>query len=359
MMNLYASWIYRWERLLTMRDLNRRIFPFDWGLEWLHSDGKIPRVDPLSYVRQHARAALEDSDSYFDPPPMKDWTLQEQQLTFPAPVQSLHSENNTVYCRLFPATGSGKAVIVVPQWNASSDSHVGLCRVLQKCGVTTVRLSMPYHEQRLPEKMRRADYMVSPNIGRTIHATRQAVLEVRQLVHWLREQGYKRIGVVGTSIGSCVTYLAFVHDPSICTAVFNHVSSFFADVVWTGLSTRYIRWGLEGNISLEDLRECWAPISPWFFIDRLKSRHRSHLMITAKYDLTFRPELSEKVFERYKAQGIPCQKVVLPCGHYTTAAFPFKYLDGWHICRYLMGRLSGYPQEDGDESSLDGASGGR
>ena len=80
---------------------------------------------------------------------------------------------------------------------------------------------MPYHEQRLPPDMKRADYMVSPNIGRTVHATRQAVLEVRQLVTWLKEQGYERIAVVGTSIGSCVTYLAFVHDPSICTAVFN------------------------------------------------------------------------------------------------------------------------------------------
>jgi hypothetical protein len=188
--------------------------------------------------------------------------------------------------------------------------------------------------------MKRADYMVSPNIGRTVHATRQAVLEVRQLVTWLKEQGYERIAVVGTSIGSCVTYLAFVHDPSICTAVFNHVSSFFADVVWTGLSTRYIRWGLEGHISLKDLRQCWAPISPWFFIDRLKTCSRPHLLITAKYDLTFRPELTEKVLHQYQSQNIPHQRIALPCGHYTIATFPFSYMDGWHMCRYLVAQLS-------------------
>lgn len=339
-MNPYASWIHRWERSLTMRDQNRKIFPFDWGLEWIHSDGDVPKVDPLSYIKEHAQTVLEDSDSYFKPPPIEDWILEEDQLTFSAPFQSIYPENNTVYCRLFPVKSSEKAVIVVPQWNASSDSHVGLCRVLQRCGITAVRLSMPYHEQRLPEKMKRADHMVSPNIGRTIHATRQAVLEVRQLANWLRGQGYKRVGVMGTSIGSCVTYLAFAHDPSICTAVFNHVSSFFADVVWTGLSTRYVRWGLEGKVSLADLRECWSPISPWFFINRLKNCYRSHLMITAKYDLSFSPELSNKVFERYEAEKIPYQKVVLPCGHYTTALFPFKYLDGWHICRHLISGLS-------------------
>jgi hypothetical protein len=31
--------------------------------------------------------------------------------------------------------------------------------------------------------------------------------------------------------------------------------------------------------------------------------------------------------------------VVLPCGHYTSATFPFNYLDGWHMCRYLVNQL--------------------
>ena len=187
--------------------------------------------------------------------------------------------------------------------------------------MTAARLSMPYHDQRRLPDMKRADYMVSSNIGRTLHATRQAVLEIRQLAWWLREQGYDRIGVMGTSIGSCVTYLAFVHEPLISTGVFNHVSSHFADVVWTGLSTRYIRWGLDGHISLEDLRHCWAPISPWFYVDRLKDRNRPHLLITAKYDLSFRPELSQKVFDQYDSHGIPDQRAVLRALHHRHLPF--------------------------------------
>ncbi|MCZ6769119.1 MAG: hypothetical protein O7D93_07725 [Acidobacteria bacterium] len=339
-MTLYQRWIHRLEHKLTLRDPHRRIFPFDWGLEWVKNSHNPGETDPLTYLKRYAQEALGDSTAFFNPPPLQDCAIEDDVLTMATPTPSPHRENNTVYCRLFRARRSEAAVIVVPQWNADPQSHVRLCQIFKRFGITALRLCLPYHEQRLPAQMQRADYMVSPNIGRTLHATRQAVLEVRQLVAWLREQGYKQIAVMGTSVGSCVTYLAFVHDPSICTGVFNHVSSLFADVIWTGLSTRYIRWGLEGNISLADLRECWAPISPWFFIDRLKKCSRPHLLITAKYDLTFRPELTEKVLHQYQIHDIPYQRVVLPCGHYTTARFPFKYLDGWHMCRYLIRQLS-------------------
>ena len=341
-MNVYKHLLERRERSLTLRDTNRRIFPFSWGLRWISSNGEGPPQpgDPLGCIKECARKALSDSDSFFEAPPIRQWSLEGDLLTFATPTPSYYPENNKVYGRLFEARGSKKAVIVVPQWNADRNSHVRLCQFLSWAGITAVRLSLPYHEQRRPAEMIRADHMVGPNIGRTLHATRQAVLEVRQLAAWLRQQGYERVAVMGTSIGSCVAYLAFVHDSSLCVGVFNHVSSFFADVVWTGLSTRYVRWGLEGYIGLEDLRECWAPISPWFFIQRLKDRSRPHLLITARYDLTFRPELSEKVFRQYDACRIPYQAAVLPCGHYTTATFPFQYLDGWHICRFLMRQLS-------------------
>jgi hypothetical protein len=36
---------------------------------------------------------------------------------------------------------------------------------------------------------------------------------------------------------------------------------------------------------------------------------------------------------------MPYQRVILPCGHYTLAHFPFNYLDGWHMCRYLRSQL--------------------
>lgn len=337
-MTFYQRYIYNRERRLTLCDTNRQIFPFEWGLEWL--DGSDKDEDPLTCLKGYAEKSLQESPTFFRPPPIRNWRLQNGLLTFSTPTLTSYPGNNTVYCRVFPAPNSRKAVIVLPQWNSDARSHIVLCRILQTFGVTAARLTLPYHEQRLPPGLKRADYLVSPNIGRTLHATRQAVLEVRQLADWLWQQGYRRIAVMGTSLGSCVAFLAFAHDPLICTGVFNHISSFFADVVWTGLSTRYVRWGLQRHISLEDLRHCWSPISPWHFIRRLKERPRPHLLISAAYDLSFLPALSDKVFEEYHAQRVPLQSVRLPCGHYTTATFPFNCLDGWHICRHLVGALS-------------------
>lgn len=334
-MNTYGRWIERRERTLTLRDRSRRILPFDWGLECL---GRAGGGDPLSQVKRYARTALADHRFYESTPPQNPRRSGDR-LTFRTPVESDYPVNNTVHARIFPGPDRRRAVVVVPQWNADATSHVGLCRLLTRLGITAVRLSLPYHEHRLPPGEVRAEHMVSPNIGRTLQATRQAVLEVLQAARWLRDEGYEHVGVVGTSIGSCVTFLAFVHDPLIETGVFNHVSSSFAQVVWTGLATRYVRWGLEGYIARDDLEHCWAPISPWYFIPRLREARRPHLLITARYDLTFTPELSQQVFLRYRGHGIPFDRVELPCGHYTTARFPFICMDGWHITRYLHRHL--------------------
>ena len=49
-------------------------------------------------------------------------------------------------------------------------------------------------------ELERADYAVSANIGRTIDATRQAVIDVRSCADWLESQGYERIGWSGPAL---------------------------------------------------------------------------------------------------------------------------------------------------------------
>ncbi len=58
-------------------------------------------------------------------------------------------------------------------------------------------------------------------------------------------QGFERIGILGTSLGSCLSMLTAAHEPRIRAQALNHVSPWFADVVWRGLSTRHVRAGLE------------------------------------------------------------------------------------------------------------------
>src|SRR5207253_10935661 len=234
-----------------------------------------------------------------------------------------------------------RAVLVVPQWNAQPESHVELCRVLNRLGISALRLTMPYHEERRPPELERADHLVSSNIGRTIQSVRQAALDARAGVRWLAEQqGFERIGVIGTSIGSCTAFLAFAHEERINVGVFNHVSGYFADVVWRGISTQHVKQGIETDLTLEELREFWKPISPVPFVPRLlEMKPRPMRFIAARYDLTFPVDLSKQVIAEVKSRGIDLDVVWLPCGHYTTAEMPWKAIDAWKIATFMRKHL--------------------
>ena len=282
------------------------------------------------------------SDEFYTAPRLSSADFDGRQLEFDSAVQSPHSENNRVRLTVYPArTQNGerptRAVLVLPQWNADEGGHVGLCRALARFGITAVRLVLPYHERRRPSDLLRADFIVSANLGQTLASNRQAVLDAKRAIDWLEDQGYSRVGIMGTSLGSCLSMLTMSHDPRIRAGVFNHISPWFADVVWRGLSTEHVRAGLEGHITLDRLRDYWAPISPWPFIDRV--RDRKILLIYARYDLTFPVDLSRSFLAEFDRRAVPHDTAVLPCGHYTTGQTPFKFLDGYYIVKHFVRNL--------------------
>ena len=348
MKTAYARLMRNWENKLCFRATNRVVRPFDWGLEWSRNwpcAHRYPRNghDPEGYLRALNRVAIEHSHEFFGYRPPADFALDGKLLRFTSPVHTPYPENNVVHGQWFPAQHkSGRkrcAAVVLPHWNASAGQHGALCRGMAKLGISALRISLPYHDYRMPAELQRADYAVSSNIGRTIDATRQAVIDVRACADWLQSQGYDRIGIVGTSLGSCYAYLASAHDERFRVNVFNHCSTYFADVVWEGLSTRHIREGLESEITLERLRDAWMAISPPNYRDLYASQPKKSKFIYAKYDTTFPPHLSEQVVQHARESNLDHEVVVMPCGHYTLGETPFKFIDGYHICAYLKRHL--------------------
>jgi hypothetical protein len=328
-----------WERQLASVDTDRVVRPFEWGLDWIGLDQTTG--DPLAGLLDWSTRATADSDGFFSAEPTDAYESRDGVLRFPSALRTPFEANNTVVARVFPpasgTSGPRRAVVVLPQWNADAEGHVGLCRLFARFGLTAVRLCLPYHDVRRPPHLTRADYIVSANVGRTLHANRQAVLDAKRVVDWLERQGFDRIGIMGTSLGSCLAMLTMAHDDRLRAAAFNHVSPYFADVVWRGLSTQHVRAGLEGQVTLDDLRRCWMPISPWPFVDRV--RGRSLLLVYARYDETFPVDLSRAFVREFVRQGVEHETTVLPCGHYTTGKTPFKYLDGYALTRFFVRRL--------------------
>jgi len=341
--------MHHFERRLHARDIDARVsHPFDWGLEFISAGhGSIHNSHSArQFIKEFNAETLAHSDSFYTPAPSRESDFEFSApepvfhpqffwLKFPSAINTPYEKNNLAHARFFPADKGDCAVIVSPQWNAKEDSHVALCRGLNRFGVSALRLSLPFHDRRMLDGFTRADFLVSANIGRTIQAVRQAALDIRRAADWLFFQGYKRVGVIGTSIGSCVSWLAFIHDERLEAGVFNMVSSWFGDVVWRALTTTHIRRSLETELTAEEAREVWKTISPSAYTNKLGDLRRPALLISTKYDLTFLPDLARIFFDDCERHGVSIHKVFLPCGHYTIGQTPFKYIDAFHIINFF------------------------
>jgi hypothetical protein len=230
-------------------------------------------------------------------------------------------------------------LVVLPQWNSDANGHVGLAKLLNRFGISALRMTMAYHAERMPAELERAEYHVSSNIGRTIHASRQSVVDARACLDWLEQRGYSRVGILGTSLGSCIAFIAAAHDARVRVGIFNHVSMYFSDVVWTGLSTQHVRQGFGDVVSQDDLRRYWSVISPASYLKRFQGRAIESLLIWAGHDTSFLPVYSQQVLENFRELKLAHQVFRLPCGHYTTGRFPFKLMDGLAMCRFAARHL--------------------
>ena len=386
--------MYEWETRLTMRDENRVVRPLEWGFEWvepfLREHGYAEALPGPEIVCDPAKAEaamvrinqflIHHSDEFFSYKRPTDFRLEErhpelfptnvrpetlaqdaalkqlaaegkipraQFLRFTSPERTPYPENNLVNARWYPAPEHKdpkrpkQAIVVMPQWNADAFSHNSLCTIFNKMGISALRLSKPYHDIRRPTELERSDYAVSANIGRTISACRQAVVDIRCCLDWLEEQGYEHFGVLGTSLGSCYAFLASAHDPRIRVNVFNHASTAFGDVVWAGQSTRHIQQALaEAGLSQDRTRALWAATSPCSYYDKIVSPEaagslKKVLVVHANYDLTFPLQYSLEVLQSFKRIGLDFESRTLPCGHYTTGETPYQYIDGWYMGSFV------------------------
>ncbi len=387
---LYAKWMYAWETALTTRDENRVERPLEWGFEQLAEvgghdaatqveRGEATPVEAMAALNERLVANAEEFFGYVTP---SDFRLEERHpelyptnvrpetlaeerewrrkaeagelrrapfLRFTSAVRTPYAENDQVNARWYkaePRPGEDgrlrprQAMIVLPQWNADAFSHNAFAAIFERFGVSTLRLSKPYHDVRRPAELERSDYAVSANVGRTLNAARQAVADIRSCCDWLEAQGYEQIGVLGTSLGSCYAFLAAAMDPRLRVCAFNHASMSFGDVVWEGQSTRHVQSALQhAGLDQAAARRIFACISPSRFMDRYartaKGNGRQTLVVHATYDLTFPLAGSLAVLRGMEEHGIVHVSKVLPCGHYTTGETPYKYIDGWYLGSFV------------------------
>jgi hypothetical protein len=344
-MTWFEQQIRRYEHRRWAAEPNRRSLPFAWGLE--HIGGSADERDPRGFLRRFVEETVTHSDEWFACETPKDYALSAGGegapwngiLEFTSSIRSPWAENNRVHSRYFAARENGPAVVVLPQWNADYSAHVNVCRWLNRLGITALRLSLPYHDRRAVPGHVKAEHIVGPNIGLTLQANRQAVCDARCCLRWLAALGHGPLGILGTSLGSSISCITASHEPLIRAGALLHVSTYFGDVVANGLTTMNVWESLRANVTEEEIRHFWAPISPMPYIAKLAGTNAKLIAFSGRYDPTFWYEFSQGFVSAVRGNGVDCKFVDLPCGHYSLGEAPFKWIVGWRFGKFLQKHL--------------------
>ena len=120
-------------------------------------------------------------------------------LRFTSPVRTSYPENDEVNARWYPAASFTRKA--APGAHRSSPVECRCILPQRRCALSSIALgsaayvmSKPYHDIRRPAELERSDYAVSSNLGRTIAACRQAVVDIRSCLDWLQQQGFEQFG---------------------------------------------------------------------------------------------------------------------------------------------------------------------
>ena len=348
-MNYYEKWIKELEEkgFLTHADI-KTVHKFDWGLEYLGLEANAP--NPYEAISKFSEHYINNSSDFFIPPKLNvgSFKMDGDILTFPSSINTSLGNNNIVKMQYYPVENKKFVIIVVPHWNAPVATYDKICLMLQKINLPCLRMTLPFHDTRGNGEKESSTLMVSANIGSTIQAMQQSVRDILSSIDWLESQGFSKIGILGSSIGSCSGFMAACHDKRVTGFFANHMSSYFGDVVWTGRSTVHIRKSFDtyneqcnekSKITQEMIKMVWMLNSPIAFVDKIKlfNPGLKQFIVSGKYDTTFPPELTQQIIEAFKQSKVNFTYKILPCGHYSLGKYWFKYIDGFYLFRFFKG----------------------
>jgi dienelactone hydrolase len=253
-------------------------------------------------------------------------------VQFPSPVQTATAENNTVHAEYYRPTGQGPfpgvIVLDITAGNQSLSRHLSL--FLAQKNIAALFVQMAYYGPRRPpgSKLR----LLMPNIEHSLSAIRQTVLDLRVAAAWLGarpEIDGKRLGIMGTSLGSFMAALTAEMEPRLDRVAVLLGGGGVVDAYYhhpQAAPYRRVYEALGGT--KEKLAQVIAPADPLTCAANLK-QHKL-LILAGKRDNIVPPKMAEAL---WKASGQ--QKIVwYNCTHYGAIVYLISALD--HIVKHFQ-----------------------
>ncbi len=246
-------------------------------------------------------------------------------LQFPSPVQTPTPENNTVHAEYYLPHGKGPfpGVIVLDITAGDQSLSRSLSTFLAQKKIAALFVQMAYYGPRRPpgSKLR----LLMPDINHSLAAVRQTVLDLRVAAAWMEsrpELDGKRLGIMGTSLGSFMAALTAEMEPKLGRVAVLLGGGGFVDAYYDhprAAPYRKVYEALGG--SKEKIARIIAPADPLTCAANLKE-HKL-LILAGKRDDIVPPKMAEALWNASGRQKI----VWYDCTHYGAIVYLASALD--------------------------------
>ena len=253
-------------------------------------------------------------------------------VRFPSPVISPCTQNNTVHAEYYRPTvkGSFPGVIVLDITAGDQKLSRIIATHLAQNRIAALFVQMAYYGPRRPtgSDLR----LLTPSYQHTMAAVRQTVLDIRQATAWLEarpEIDARRLGVLGTSLGSFMGSLAAEMEPKLSRLAVLLGGGGLVDAYYDDPRAASFRqlWEALGGTK-EKLAQLIAPADPLTCAANLKNRRV--LIIAGKRDDIVPPKAAEALWQAAGKQKI----IWYDCTHYGAVVYFLPALR--HIVQHFV-----------------------
>ncbi len=132
----------------------------------------------------------------------------------------VYARNQTASARwIHPKSGPRRrALVYIHGWLEPGpwpEQFFFLPHVSEALGVDVLHVQLPFHGDRNPRSsLFHGEFFWTGDLVRSIEAMRQSCIDARSLVAWLREIGYREVGVTGFSMGASIAMVLACLDPT-------------------------------------------------------------------------------------------------------------------------------------------------
>lgn len=171
-------------------------------------------------------------------------------------------------------------------------------------------VKLPHHFERAQNASYSGEHFISADVMGTVEHVRQAVMEIRALIQWIKHNEYGKVVLLGVSLGGYITNLVSVVEEKIDALVSVLYANKLSYAIWHTPVGRYIKQDIEQNgFTYEQLQQCWRMIEPEYWSPKL-ARDRI-LLLSGQYDCYVHGIDSQQLWQNWKRP----ERKNYPCGH--------------------------------------------